>query len=85
MRSEFQTDIDASKANEFVDKSGEWENYEIETITLSTQNALMNGRSSGGQFTLLPKSGEDNWTAIQEFLQNELNDAPEATAAATDE
>lgn len=83
LRSEFQTDINAEKAAELAGKADEYQTYDIESLTLSTQNALMNGRSSGGQFTLLPKSGEDNWSAIQEYINSELSDQP-ATSSATD-
>jgi LCP family protein required for cell wall assembly len=71
------TDIDLNKMEELLSKSDEYQTYKIESFPITDQNLLMNSKSSIGQFILIPKLGENNWTNIQKFISQ-----PTATSSA---
>lgn len=71
------TDIDLNKMEELLSKSDEYQTYKIESFPITDQNLLMNSKSSIGQFILIPKLGENNWTDIQKFVSQ-----PTATSSA---
>lgn len=72
------TDIDLNKMEELLSKSDEYQTYKIESFPITDQNLLMNSKSSIGQFILIPKLGENNWTDIQKFVSQ-----PTATSSAS--
>ncbi len=66
------TDINlelAKKLGAVLDKSGD---FKIITINLSTTNVLTTGKSANGQAIILPKSGANDWTGVQNFIQDQL-------------
>lgn len=71
------TDIDLNRINELLSKVNEYQNYKIESFPITDQNLLMNTKSSVGQFILVPKLGENNWTDVQNFISQ-----PTATSSA---
>lgn len=46
--------------------------FEIEHITLSTDNVFSNSRSGSGQFILQPKAGGGNWGEVHKFVKDNL-------------
>jgi len=50
-------------------KEGE---YKVSSVYLTEQNVLNAGRSSDGQFILVPKEGINKWGKIQEYIATEL-------------
>lgn len=46
--------------------------FTIKNINLSTKNVLNSSSSSNG-FVLIPKAGPNNWTELQNFIQETLN------------
>lgn len=72
------TDIDLNKMEELLSKSDEYRTYKIESFPITDQNLLMNSKSSIGQFILIPKLGENNWSDIQKFVSQ-----PTATSSAS--
>ncbi|MDD4135538.1 MAG: LCP family protein [Candidatus Shapirobacteria bacterium] len=72
------TDIDLNKMEELLSRSDEYQTYKIESFPITDQNLLMNSKSSIGQFILIPKLGENNWTDIQKFVSQ-----PTATSSAS--
>ncbi|MDD2224877.1 MAG: LCP family protein [Candidatus Shapirobacteria bacterium] len=72
------TDIDLNKMEELLSRSDEYQTYKIESFPITDQNFLMNSKSSIGQFILIPKLGENNWTDIQKFISQ-----PTATSSAS--
>lgn len=64
------TDIDFATMNELVAKLPQLSEYKIVSIALTDKNVLTNGVATTGQFILLPKSGEDNWEEIHQFIEN---------------
>lgn len=46
--------------------------FTIKNINLSTENVLNSSSSSNG-FVLIPKAGHNNWTELQNYIQEALN------------
>lgn len=64
------TDIDLTKMTELVSKAEEISKYEIISIALTDQNVLVNAKASTGQFILSPKTGENDFDEIKNFIKN---------------
>ena len=69
-----QTDIDLEKMNEWVNRFDQFSNYEIENIALTTENVLMDSKSSAGQFILTSIDGIGYWNAVQEYIDGVVNE-----------
>lgn len=46
--------------------------YEITQIIPSEENVLATSKGPAGQFILLPKAGEGNWSEFQEFIKKQI-------------
>lgn len=67
------TDIDIKDAFNFARQNGfEVTDFEINTISINTDNALKEDYTSTGQYILVPTGGQDNWKSIHEYIQKEL-------------
>ncbi|HLE49485.1 MAG TPA: LCP family protein [Patescibacteria group bacterium] len=66
------TDIDIQTFYEIAKDQKEIQDVSISTISLNTDNVLIDAISSDKQYILLPKSGEGNWDQIHEFIKKEL-------------
>jgi len=64
------TDVDLATMSELVSKIPEVAEYKILSIALTDQNVLTNTKASTGQFILSPKSGENNFDEIKDFIKN---------------
>ena len=80
---DFHTDMDLATMTELFGKKDEWSSYKIKMTALTTDNVLKLGVSQNGQSILMPQAGQDNWPAIQTWLQQQLSNQPEASSSAT--
>lgn len=64
------TDVDINKMNELLGQAGELSEYTITPAALTDQNVLMNSKSKDGQFILIPRAGDKDWSEIQKFVNN---------------
>ena len=69
---DMQTDIPLDVVREWIGKSEEYRSYEIDSIAITEQNVLEYGYSSDRQYILKPKTGEFEWSGIQEFVKTEF-------------
>lgn len=65
-----KTDIDFSALRNYLFRAEEFSAYPVTHIALTDQNVLINGKSADGQFVLLPRVGENDWTEIQTYLRD---------------
>lgn len=75
-----RTDIGISAIRQVWSTHGDLKEFTFESITLNTDNVLVDTYSSDRQYILIPSSGEENWQQIHEFIQSELDKDKEATA-----
>jgi anionic cell wall polymer biosynthesis LytR-Cps2A-Psr (LCP) family protein len=47
--------------------------YQITKLVLSDENAFNSAKSSNGQYLLVPKAGDNNWSAIHQLIQSSLS------------
>ena len=64
------TDVDFTKMNELATKIPEISKYKITSIALTDKDVLTNAVSSGGQYILSPKAGENNWDEVSKFIED---------------
>ncbi len=76
-----RTDLSLEDLQNFVAKKDTYSQYTIKSISLTDKNVLVHGRSSNGQYILNPRGGEENWSEIHAWIQEQL-DNPQATTAA---
>lgn len=80
---DIRTDLTPEIIQDFIQKKDEYSQYEIRSIALTDQNVLQHGRSANGQYILIPREGEGNWSGIHQWLQQQFDsDSPQATSAA---
>lgn len=56
--------------------------YEIESIALTNENVLKDGAGPNGEYILIPKTGKESFTPVQQFLQDRFDGMSEASASA---
>ena len=66
------TDITRESVLEFLSKAGDLSVYSVNKINLSTENYLVSSTSKDKQSILIPRTGVNNFTEIQEFLQKNI-------------
>jgi anionic cell wall polymer biosynthesis LytR-Cps2A-Psr (LCP) family protein len=66
------TDIDTQVLTSLYALIGDPNYYSINRINLSTENTLVESKTSGGSYILIPKAGEGNWGPVQDFIRNSL-------------
>lgn len=64
------TDVDFTKMSELVTKIAEVSSYKIVSIALTDTNVLKNAKASTGQFILSPKLGENDFSEVKKFVEN---------------
>lgn len=68
-----RTDLDAGTIKSLVQVFGDPKAYTIKKIQLTTDNVLNQSTSSDGQFILIPKSGNLNFSGVQDYIKSNLN------------
>jgi polyisoprenyl-teichoic acid--peptidoglycan teichoic acid transferase len=66
------TDLDIDTIATLAPKLATTKEMETVSITLSTQNVLVNSKSSSGAYIVIPKAGLTNWDEIHNYIQVEL-------------
>jgi len=67
-----KTDLDAGTIKSLVTIFGDPKAYNFNQIQLTTDNVLNSSTSSDGQFILVPKTGNFNFSGIQSYLQSSV-------------
>ncbi|HEX8923937.1 MAG TPA: LCP family protein [Patescibacteria group bacterium] len=65
-----QTDIALPQMEEYISKSSQLTQYEIQSLALTDQNVLIIGKSADGQSILRPGVGETDYSQIQAFIND---------------
>jgi len=73
-----RTDLSIEEIQSILAKKNEYRDYTIHSIALTDKNILVHGRSSNGQYILMPKEGEEKWDNLHAWIQQQLEN-PEAT------
>ncbi len=68
-----QTDMTITDMQKFISNAQEYRGYTVSSIALSTKNVLKETYSNDRQYILVANSGEGDFTAIHEFLQEKMN------------
>ncbi|MBI4137030.1 LCP family protein [Candidatus Roizmanbacteria bacterium] len=74
---DMQTDIGASDFKTILDTHPKPEEFTMETISLTTDNVLVESRSNDGQYILVPKENKDDWTSVHNFIQEHIGTTQE--------
>lgn len=61
-------DIDVTKMNELLNSTLDLAKYKVIPVALTDKNVLKNAVSEGGQYILIPRIGENDWTEVQQFI-----------------
>jgi LCP family protein required for cell wall assembly len=75
---DLQMDIELDVIREWISQAEEWRGYTVNSIALTEQNVLKQGKSRDGQAVLLPKDSENGWQSIREYIKAELEATPSA-------
>src|SRR5258706_4580507 len=67
-----RTDLDPSIIKALVQIVGDVKAYSIKQIQLTTDNVLNQSTSNNGQFILIPKSGNFNFSGIKEYISSNI-------------
>lgn len=67
------TDLDLASVQFLVPFLENATNFTLDSVTLSTENVLVNAKSTTGQYILLPKTGNQSWESIHQYIQQQLN------------
>lgn len=76
VKSSVQTDLDESIIKALIMEAIDLKKYQILNISLNTDNVLNNATSRDGQYILVPKTGDSNWTGIHNFINQALIPPP---------
>lgn len=74
-----RTDVSISDATALLKIAGDPREYKLSTVVLSTDNVLKDAQSTDRQYILLPKAGQDNFTDIQKYIENQTTPTPTNT------
>ncbi|MCR4263334.1 MAG: LCP family protein [Candidatus Roizmanbacteria bacterium] len=69
---DMQTDMGAGDIKTILDTHPKAEEFSIETISLTTDNVLAESRSGNGQYILVPKENEGDWTSVHEYIRGKI-------------
>jgi len=72
MRGLVKTDLDIKEIKGLIKGNEEIKDYKVSFISLTDENVLVSGRSTGGQFILIPKEGQGKYRKVQEYIKVEL-------------
>lgn len=75
-----RTDMPLEMMQNYASHANDFKNYTINSVALSTDNALDQTYSSDRQYILVPKTGLDNWKSIQDYVATQLSPTPSPTA-----
>ncbi|MCX6704516.1 MAG: LCP family protein [Candidatus Woesebacteria bacterium] len=67
-----RTDLTAGKIKTLINAFGDTSSYTKTEVNLTTENVLNEGKSSDGQYILVPKAGNFNFSEIKNFISANL-------------
>jgi len=69
-KNDIKTDISLDDMKKLLTKTADAGKYISDSLILSDQNLLKNAYSKSGQYILMPKAGENNWTELKKTINN---------------
>jgi anionic cell wall polymer biosynthesis LytR-Cps2A-Psr (LCP) family protein len=75
-----RTDLSIEELQNLLAKKDEYRDYTIQSIALTDKNVLVHGRSSNGQYILMPAEGEEKWDNLHAWIQQQIAD-PQASVS----
>ncbi len=69
---DLRTDMPLDAMKTFASQINDYKTYTVSSIALTTDNVLTETYSADRQYILIPKSGIDDWTSIQEYVKTQL-------------
>lgn len=67
-----RTDINTGVIKTLISEFGDPKTYTIKRVQLTTDNVLVSGKSSDGQFILLPKAGNLNFSEVKNYIKTNI-------------
>ncbi len=67
-----RTNLDIATIRSLIEVFGKPEEYKISQIQLTTDNLLNVGKSTDGQFILVPKAGNFDFSGIQKYISDNI-------------
>lgn len=74
---DMQTDLGAGDFKTILDTHPAPDEFHIRTISLTAENVLTESRSDNGQYILVPKEDEDDWSSVHKYIEEQIKDAPQ--------
>lgn len=68
-----KTDLAPQKISELLGLIGSPSDYTLKEIHLTEDNVLKSSNGAGGQFILLPRAGDNNFSEVRSFVEKNLN------------
>lgn len=73
LSTDFQTDIGFGQMQKLLDAQSEYSSYEIISVPITEKGGVFTpGRSSNGQYVLLPVNGEGQWQVVHDWVRQSL-------------
>lgn len=89
LASNIQTDLSLSDWQQYLSKAEELRSYEVINLALTDKTVLKAGRSSNGQFILLPQeatnSDDVDWSSVHAWLKEQFSQPEVSTSSAVPE
>lgn len=67
-----KTNLNPTVINSLIQVVGDTGQYKINSIHLTTENVLTEGRSSAGAYILTPKAGNFNFSEVKKYILNNI-------------
>jgi anionic cell wall polymer biosynthesis LytR-Cps2A-Psr (LCP) family protein len=67
-----RTDLSIGNIKSLIETFGNTSTYTKNEIRLTTENVLSEGKSSDGQYILIPKAGSFNFSEIKSFINSNI-------------
>jgi len=67
-----KTDLDLESTKAIAGFIVSPKDYQVSQVVPSESNVLKAGKSSSGQFILIPKAGDNNWSELQDLIKKQL-------------
>lgn len=67
-----KTDINIGVIKTLISDFGDPRAYTIKRVQLTTENVLVSGKSSDGQFILMPKAGNLNFSEVKTYIKTNI-------------
>lgn len=67
-----RTDLNAGVIKTLIEIIGDPKAYQVNYIQLTTENVLREGKSSDGQYIIVPKAGNFNFSDVKSFIASEV-------------